>query len=237
MQIDFAETPFGRIRYAAVGNGPAFVLLPGTGQTHALFRRQMEALSARLRVVAIDTPGNPGSAPLPDPVTIERLADSVAATLDALGIARAHVYGIHLGNKVGAALAARHPARVESFLFSGQSHTIIADNAARNDYVREITRHHFGNAGGDPAKIAMRRLYEANFAYDLDRDLRRLSCPTLIVEIATPGEDAALGRQGESLLKIIPRSKLATFEAADGLGHTLDDRAEDLARAVLAFLG
>lgn len=236
METRFAETPFGQIRYTMAGTGADFLLLPGTGQSHALFERQIGALASRLRVIAIDTPGNPGSPILPDPVSIPRLAESVAATMDALRIARAHVYGIHLGNKIGAALAAEWPDRVARFVFSGQSHSIIADNDARNDYVRRITRHHFGDAGGDPAKLAMRQLYEANFAYDLDRDLRRMPCPTLIVEIATPEEDRLLGRQGPALLKVIPQSRLATFEAADGLGHTLDDRAEDLARAIFDFL-
>lgn len=237
MQLDFAATPFGPIRYAYAGRGPAFILLPGTNQTHDLFRRQIAALAERFRVLAIEPPGCPGSAPLPDPVTIERLAESIAATMDSLGIASACVYGIHLGNKIGAALAAGWPTRVESFVFSGQSHSIIADNGARNEYVRQITRHHFGQTGGDQTKTATRRLYEANFAYDLDRDLRRLQCPTLVVEIATPAEDASLGRQGAALLKVIPQSSLATFQAADGLGHTLDDRAGDLARTIFAFRG
>ena len=236
MHIDFAATAFGRIRYAEAGSGAAFVLLPGTNQTHDLFRRQIEALARRFRVIAIEPPGCPGSAPLPDPVTVERLAESVMSTMDALGVARAHVYGIHLGNKIGAALAAGWPARVANLVFSGQSHSIVADNGVRNDFVRGITRNHF-DGGDDPAKAPTRRLYEANFAYDLERDLRRLSCRTLIVEIATPAEDASVGRQGASLLGIVPNSHLVTFEASDGVGHTLDDRADELAGAIFRFVG
>ncbi len=236
LQHGIADTRFGRIPYAEAGSGPALLVLPGTGQTHALFARQIEAFAARFRAIGVDPPGSPGSAPLPDPLSIERLAESVVAVMDALEIETAHVYGIHLGNKIGAALAAGWPDRVGAFVFSGQSHSIIADNAARNEFVRALTRHYFTEPADTPAKRDARRLYEANFAYDLARDLRRIPNRTLVVEIVTKDESAAPGRQGPSLLKHIPRSELVTFEEPDGVGHTLDDRAEEMAQAIFAFV-
>jgi pimeloyl-ACP methyl ester carboxylesterase len=236
LQRKFAETRFGRIAYAEAGRGPALVHLPGTGQTHAMFARQIAALARRFRVVGIDPPGSPGSAALPDPLSIERLAESVVAAMDAIGVAKAHVYGIHLGNKIGAALAANRPDRVGDFVFSGQSHSIIADNGRRNAHMRELTRHHFAGGPDDPARRDARRLYEANFAYDLARDLRRIPNRTLVVEIATRRESARYGLQGPSLLAHIPRSELVTFEEPDGVGHTLDGRAEDLAQAIFSFI-
>lgn len=79
-------------------------------------------------------------------------------------------------------------------------------------------------------------LYQANFAYDLEADLRRLPNRTLIVEIATAHEDRTIGRQGEGLIQIVPRSSLITFEEPDGLGLTLANRADALAAALDAFL-
>ncbi|MCW5770470.1 MAG: alpha/beta fold hydrolase [Rhodospirillaceae bacterium] len=236
MSQSTVATRFGTIACVSEGKGAPLLLLPGTGQNHAIFTRQIAALAPHFRVVAVDTPGSPGSAPLPNPLTIERLAESVAATMDALGIAKAHVYGIHLGNKVGAALCANWPDRVGDFVFSGQSHSIMADNDARNDFIRGITRHHFEGPADDPAKGDSRRLYDANFAYDLAGDLRRIPNRTLIVEIATPEEDTHPGRQGAALLRYIPRSTLVTFEEPDGLGHTLDNRAEELAAEILRFV-
>ena len=236
IQIDFAETTFGRMQYASAGVGPVLLLLPGTAQGHALFAQQIEVLGRHFRAVAIDLPGTPGSAPLPNPLSVERMATSVVATMDVLDIGRAHVYGIHLGKKIGAALASGWPARVGEFIFSGQSHSIIADNRKRNDHVRPLVRDHFGGATDNPAKLDMRRLYEANFAYDLERDLRRIPNRTLIVEIATKNEDVTIGRQGSVLLKMIPRSALVTFEEPDGVGHTLDNRADELGRAIIDFI-
>lgn len=86
------------------------------------------------------------------------------------------------------------------------------------------------------ADNSMRQLYQANFAYDLEADLRRVTCPTLIVEIATPREDQQIGRQGELLQQIIPGARITTFEEADGLGLTLEDRAGELAAVITDFL-
>ncbi len=236
LQRAIAETRFGPITYAEAGRGPVLIHLPGTGQNHALFARQIAALARRFRAIGLDPPGSPGSAPLPDPLSIERLAESVVAAMDAIGIEKAHVYGIHLGNKIGAALAAGWPNRVGDFIFSGQSHSIMADNERRNAHVRDLTKHYFTEGPDDPARRDARRLYEANFAYDLARDLARIPNRTLIVEIATEGESAGYGLQGPALLRHIPRSELVTFHEADGVGHTLEDRAEELADAIFRFI-
>ncbi|HEU5040068.1 MAG TPA: alpha/beta hydrolase, partial [Gemmatimonadales bacterium] len=44
----------------------------------------------------------------------ELLADDVAAFMEAMGIQRAHVFGLSLGAAIGVWLAAKHPARVKS---------------------------------------------------------------------------------------------------------------------------
>jgi pimeloyl-ACP methyl ester carboxylesterase len=80
------------------------------------------------------------------------------------------------------------------------------------------------------------RLYQANFAYDLEADLRRIRQPTLIIEIATPHEDRRIGRQGKALSQIIPDAALVTFEEPDGLGLTLENRADAVAAAIKTFL-
>lgn len=80
------------------------------------------------------------------------------------------------------------------------------------------------------------QLYQANFAYDLETDLRRIRQPTLIIEISTPHEDRTIGCQGEALSQIIPGAQLITFEEPDGLGLTLENRADAVASAIGTFL-
>lgn len=82
-----------------------------------------------------------------------------------------------------------------------------------------------------------RPLYEANFAYDLERDLRRIAIPTLILEIATPDEDRRLGRQGAVVQRLIPGARLETLAEPGGIGLTMDHRAEEVAAIVTGFFG
>jgi pimeloyl-ACP methyl ester carboxylesterase len=280
MRRGYADTRFGQVHYQQAGQGPVLVLLPAATQAAFIFDGLMQRLSARYRVVALDTLGSSFSGPLPEGATFETLAMSVLDSLDSLSIDRAHIYGIHTGNKIAAAFASRWPDRVGDTIICGQSHSIVPDMKTRTAQMRRVTQHNFAgeaaaiiaglklwadahkeitslwwrpdvfgeNAASAMAEIrtqivhrllsfeSMAALYEANFAYDLESDLRRLPNRTLIVEIATPLEDQEVGRQGNALLGIVPRSSLITFEESDGLGLTLAARADELAMAIDAFL-
>jgi pimeloyl-ACP methyl ester carboxylesterase len=72
-------------------------------------------------------------------------------------------------------------------------------------------------------------LYAANFAYDLGRDFARITVPTLILEIATPGEDRTIGRQGPEVQRLILGATLRTIIEPFGHTLTLENRARDLA--------
>lgn len=280
MRRGYADTRFGQIHYQEAGDGPALVLLPAATQAHYIFDGLMRQLAPRFRVIALDTLGSSFSAPLPANATFGTLADSVHDCLDSLSIERAHVYGIHTGNKIAAAFGARFPQRAGDVVICGQSHSIVPSLETRTAQMRRVTQHNFAgsadaavaelklwaelqkeitglwwrpdvfSATSERARAEIRTqivhrllslesiapLYQANFAYDLEADLRRLPNRTLIVEIATALEDRTVGRQGEALLRIVPRSSLITFEEPDGLGLTLAGRAEALAAAIEAFL-
>ncbi|MCO5089581.1 alpha/beta hydrolase [Bosea sp. (in: a-proteobacteria)] len=104
------------------------------------------------------------------------------------------------------------------------------DNAARRSATILKVADELMSAESAPA------LYRANFAYDLERDLRRIEAPTLIIEIASPSEDRAIGRQGDHLLEIMKRAQLAVLEEPDWHGNTMEHRAADLARLLRTFL-
>ena len=67
----------------------------------------------------------------------------MAELLDAFSIQRANVYGFHSGNKIGAALAANWPDRIDKLILAGQSHSIIASNEARNRVIGGRTQEYF----------------------------------------------------------------------------------------------
>src|SRR5580693_10636302 len=84
------------------------------------FRYQLEALSARFRVVAWDSPGYGASTPLAieHPDTSDYAA-ALDAWLGALGIDRCHLVGQSLGTLIAARFAAEQPRRVLSLTLAG----------------------------------------------------------------------------------------------------------------------
>jgi pimeloyl-ACP methyl ester carboxylesterase len=83
------------------------------------------------------------------------------------------------------------------------------------------------------ARRSTRQIYEMNFAFDLAGALKRVSCPTLVIECCVP-EEAHLGVQGPSVLELLQQGKLFTLPGA-GFDAT-EEYADDIARETTAFL-
>jgi pimeloyl-ACP methyl ester carboxylesterase len=94
---------------------PTLVAIHGITASH----RSWPVVARRLdgiRVVAPDLRGRGRSNALPGPWGLRRLADDVAAMMDALDIERAPVIGHSMGAFVAVCLAHRHPDRVDSLV-------------------------------------------------------------------------------------------------------------------------
>lgn len=96
--------------WEARGSGePTFVLVHGIGMGRTVFTGLAELFAAHGRAIAIDLPGY-GEAPEPPrTLTIERLADTVAAFLRSERIAAPVLIGHSMGTQVVVEVAARHP--------------------------------------------------------------------------------------------------------------------------------
>ncbi len=92
------------------GSGPAVVLLHESPRSSAVLVPLARRLAADFTVFALDSPGFGQSDPLPIArPTIHDFADAVVASLRALGLTRAPVYGTHTGACIAMAIATRHP--------------------------------------------------------------------------------------------------------------------------------
>jgi pimeloyl-ACP methyl ester carboxylesterase len=60
--------------------------------------------------------------------------------------------------------------------------------------------------------------YDANFAFDLAAALRRVVAPTLVLEITSPTEDEAIGRQGEALCRLLAQGSLTSLPEQEATG-------------------
>lgn len=97
-----------------IGAGPALILIPGTLGRADIFWRQIEALSDRLRVVAVTYPESGG---------VADWADDVVALMDRLEIDRAAILGSSLGGYLAQWMAGVHPARLSRLIGANTLHS------------------------------------------------------------------------------------------------------------------
>ena len=109
-----------RTRIVEAGQGPALLLLHGTGGHAENYARNITALAERFHVVALDFLWHGRSQTegfRPDNI-IPALADQVGDVMDVLGMARAHVEGQSLGGWVAMHFALNQPARVDRLVLT-----------------------------------------------------------------------------------------------------------------------
>ncbi len=114
--------------YVDVGAGETLLLIPGTLGRADLFWQQIEALSGRLRLVAVSYPASGG---------IADWADDMVTLLDRLEIARASVLGSSLGGYLAQYLAGAHPDRVRRLLAANTLNS-VAGLARRMPYSQDL---------------------------------------------------------------------------------------------------
>jgi pimeloyl-ACP methyl ester carboxylesterase len=127
MKRGYVDTPEGQLHYYEEGAGEPLLMLHATGSSRSLMKL-MPLLSKHYRVFAIDSLGEGMSDPLPPGAQIPDLARSYVHFMDALRIDKAHLFGLHTGNKVGTELGAEWPARLMGLILCGQTHSIQAEH-------------------------------------------------------------------------------------------------------------
>jgi pimeloyl-ACP methyl ester carboxylesterase len=102
------------INYDQQGSGEPLVLIPYLTADHACYAFQVAEYAKHFTCISIDLRGTGDTETPAGAYTIDVLADDVAALMQAVGIATAHVSGVSLGGAVGMWLAAKHPDKVQS---------------------------------------------------------------------------------------------------------------------------
>ena len=135
----------------AMGRGPTVVLLHGPGGSVQDWLPTARLLARRHRVVLVELPGHDLS-PLPEPVTLERAAEALDATLAAESKEPVVLVGHALGGMVAAMEALQHPERVRSL--------VLVETALRPQIDDEEARRLYQALDDDYAGT-LRRIYTA----------------------------------------------------------------------------
>ncbi|MEV6554146.1 alpha/beta fold hydrolase [Nocardia sp. NPDC051756] len=108
----FVEVDGVRVFYRETGpaDAPVLLLLHGFPSASHQFRRLMDALGGRYRMIAPDYPGF-GYTEVPDGFrySFDRLADVIEGFVETLGVTSFVMYSFDFGGPVGFRLATRHP--------------------------------------------------------------------------------------------------------------------------------
>jgi pimeloyl-ACP methyl ester carboxylesterase len=115
LRFDTIGTRLGRVSTMTAGSGEPIVMVHGLGATKAEFLPTLAAMAPNgWRVVAIDLPGHGDSdKPFPAAYDAAFFARWVEATLDALGIDRAHILGHSMGGRVALEVGMTAPDRTD----------------------------------------------------------------------------------------------------------------------------
>lgn len=112
-----------KIHYHDIGNGPALVLLHGSGpgaSGWSNYARNIEVLKHHFRVLCPDIPGfglsdmKPREAPMPG-----WWAKAMVAFLDAVGEEKAHFVGNSMGGMITLKIAMEEPERIDRMILMG----------------------------------------------------------------------------------------------------------------------
>jgi 2-hydroxy-6-oxonona-2,4-dienedioate hydrolase len=116
----YVTTPSGKIHYNDAGEGHPVILLHGSGagaSGWSNFRPNIEPLSGRFRVLAMDAPGwGRSDAALPETYDHPR---AVLDVMNALDIDKAALVGNSMGGMTALTFAARYPDRISHLVTMG----------------------------------------------------------------------------------------------------------------------
>jgi pimeloyl-ACP methyl ester carboxylesterase len=110
----YLEADGFRIRYLEAGQGPPLVHFHGAGGLR--LSRAHDLLAEQFRVIVCEVPGFGHSAPNERSGSMQELAGTMAAAIDALGLSRYSLMGTSFGGKLALWLAVQHPDRLEALV-------------------------------------------------------------------------------------------------------------------------
>jgi len=150
-RIRYCVTPAGRIAYSVTGSGPPLLCDPGwithlRGQLDLYsFGAFVERLAERFTVIRYDKPGCGLSDREGTDLSFDGQVAAALAVADAVGAGRFRLFGASQAGQLAAAIAARHPDRVEALVLYGTcaSGRDLAPAEVRDSIVA-LVRAHWG---------------------------------------------------------------------------------------------
>jgi aminoacrylate hydrolase len=252
----------GEIYYEEHGSGEPLILVSGLNGVGRYWAPQVPVFSSRFRVITYDQRGTGQSDKNQREFSLDRMANELAALMDALEIPRAHLVGLSTGGAIGQTLAIEQPERVDKLvmcstwthcdpwfrrLFEARREMYRTCGPALHamfhplwlyphDYINahdaEIDEERRRNTSAAPPAEVSIGRIDALLAFDRRAGLSRIKSPTLI--LASSNDYITPSYYAEALGRAIPGSRLVVL---DGGGHSISKtRPDDFNHIVMEFL-
>jgi pimeloyl-ACP methyl ester carboxylesterase/DNA-binding CsgD family transcriptional regulator len=228
--IRYCTTPAGRVAYSATGTGPPLVCDSGwitnlRGQLDLFsFGAFVQRLAQHFTVIRYDKPGCGLSDRDGVDLSFDGQVGAALAVADAAGARRFRLFGASQGGQLAAAIAAKHPERVEALVVYGMcaNGRDLAPAAVRESVVA-LVRAHWGMG-----------LQALTGAFVDEPTAEDVAAFTRFQRASSSAEVAAQLLEGYYDTDISPL--LATIRAPTAVLHREDDRGTkfELGRAVAA---
>jgi pimeloyl-ACP methyl ester carboxylesterase len=108
----YADVNGINLYYETHGSGRPLILLHGGLGSGEMFGSTLTTLAARHQVIAVDLQGHGRTADIDRPITVQAMADDIAALITHLGLEKPDVMGYSLGGGVAFFTAVKHPELV-----------------------------------------------------------------------------------------------------------------------------
>jgi pimeloyl-ACP methyl ester carboxylesterase len=231
---DRVEVNGMQMYYEVSGEGDPLVVLHGAYMNIPTMGEIIPMLAETHKVYAIEMQGHGRTTDIDRPITYPNLADDVAAFMDAVGLAKADVFGYSMGAAAGLQLAIRHPEKVDQLIAASTAYDVEGWHPTFREFIPDMTVEMFtsmpfaedyrelaANPDGFPALVAkLIQLEHEPMAWE--EDVKALQTPVLIIagdaDVVTLEHSVALfrllgggvmGDMGQPL----PASRLAIMPA------------------------
>lgn len=225
----FADINGLRLYHEIHGSGRPIVLLHGGLQTiDLMFGPLLPALAARRHPIAVELQGHGHTADTDRAMSIDQLADDVAALLTHLGIEEADIFGFSLGGLVGWSLGIRHPTvvgRVAVASADYRSRKTSPDEVPRpipTDADFEAMRAAYSAVAPDPSHFdalaeKVSTMVNEDFVGWTADDLRSVQSPTLVL---VGDNDLIRVSDAVEAVELVPRGQLAVLPGTTHMDMT-----------------
>lgn len=156
--------------YETYGEGTPLLLLHGNGEDHSIFYRSADILQAKYTVYLLDS-RNHGQSSQVETLHYEDMAEDVVSFIKALQLGRPIICGFSDGGIIALLIASKHPDLVRAIITCGAN---TKPRGIKKRAFLEMKRE-YEETGSELSRLMIQEP-------DIKReDLRRISCPTLIL--------------------------------------------------------